>query len=169
MKQEVEWKLCERTEENVIVFYNKTEEKEIQKMFPKSVSSLKEALMQFQDGKKGKCSYGRTIYIGNRYIGDIWCYGIHQEEEPDAMLSYCIFEKEFWNQGIATAVVNQFLVEIVERFQIKSVGAFTYSSNLASIRVLEKNGFQRQEIFVEDGVESMYFIWKVSSLALFLS
>ena len=164
MEQIAEWKLCKRTKENVIVFYYKTEEKEIRERFPKSVSSVEEALLQFENGKKEKQSYGKTIYVGERYIGDIWCYGIHQEEEIDAMLSYCIFEKEFWNRGIATAVVKQFLKEIMERFQIKRVGAFTYASNRASIRVLEKNQFQMQEAFVEDGVESLYFIWNFLTL-----
>lgn len=163
MKQVPEWKLCERTEENVIVFYDKTKEKEVQKGFPKSVSSLEEALMQFQNSKKNKISYGKTIYIGKQYIGDIWCYRIHQEEEPDAMLSYCIFEREFWNQGIATAVVKQFLEDITERFDLKSVGAFTYSSNQASIRVLEKNNFLLQEVITEDEIESKYFIYRKSN------
>lgn len=155
------WRLCERTKENVIVFYERTEEKEIKKLFPKQASSLEEALIQFQNTQKSNLSYGKTIYIGSRYIGDIWCYGIHQEKEVDAMLSYCIFEKEFWNRGIATEVVSAFLEEVIRRFALESIGAFTYSFNKASIRVLEKNNFQVQEIFLEDGVESQYFIKKI--------
>ena len=37
------------------------------------------------------------------------------------------------------------------------MGAFTFSDNVASIRVLEKNGFQLKEEFVEDGRASGYF------------
>ena len=155
------WRLCERTEENVITFYYKTEEKEIRKLFPKQVSSLEEALIQFRNTQKSNLSYGKTIYIGSQYIGDIWCYGIHQQKEVDAMLSYCIFEKEFWNRGIATEVVSAFLKEITEWFALERVGAFAYSFHKASIRVLEKNNFQMQEVFLEDGVESQYFIKRI--------
>ena len=37
-----------------------------------------------------------------------------------------------------------------------SLGAFTFASNIASIRVLEKNGFTRREEFEEDGILSCY-------------
>ncbi len=46
--------------------------------------------------------------------------------------------------------------QAVERFSLRSVGAFTFADNKASIRVLEKNGFAVQESFVEDGRESVY-------------
>lgn len=42
------------------------------------------------------------------------------------------------------------------RYELKSIGAFTFADNIASIRVLEKNGFSVQESFVEDGRESVY-------------
>ena len=36
------------------------------------------------------------------------------------------------------------------------MASFTFADNIASIRVLEKNGFSVQESFVEDGRESVY-------------
>ncbi len=62
-------------------------------------------------------------------------------QRPNAMVSYCVFEKSLWGRGIATAAME----------------AFTYSGNLSSIRVLEKNGFISVEEFEEDGVRSQYF------------
>lgn len=41
-------------------------------------------------------------------------------------------------------------------YHVKTIGAFTFSDNLASIRVLEKNGFVVMEEFEEDGVLSKY-------------
>ena len=73
------------------------------------------------------------------------------------MVSYCIFDKAYWSKGIATEALRMFLAEIVEKFGLKSVGAFTYSSNESSIKVLLKNGFIDTETFVEDGIESKYF------------
>lgn len=75
----------------------------------------------------------------------------------NAMISYCIFDKVYWRKGIATEALRMFLAEIVEKFGLKSVGAFTYSANESSIKVLLKNGFIDAETFVEDGIESKYF------------
>ena len=90
------------------------------------------------------------------YVGYICCYCIDLEEEPNAMLSYCIFEESFWNKGIATSAVGIFLQEILIKYQLTSIGAFTYASNIPSIRVLEKNQFLTREEFIEDGLASVY-------------
>ena len=48
------------------------------------------------------------------------------------------------------------IAEIVPKFNPTTLGAFTFASNIASIRVLEKNGFTKWEEFEEDGVLSCY-------------
>ena len=50
--------------------------------------------------------------------------------------------------------------ESISKFQIKTAGGFTFAANQSSIRVMEKNGFQLKERFVEDGVESCYLQWE---------
>ena len=57
------------------------------------------------------------------------------------MLGFCIFEKTYLNKGIATEAVPLFLKEIQEKIELKTIGAFTFSDNFASQRVLEKSGF----------------------------
>ena len=42
-------------------------------------------------------------------MGDVWCYCIDKEDTPNAMLSYCVFEKGLWNVGVATKGVALFL------------------------------------------------------------
>ena len=91
-------------------------------------------------------------------MGDIWCYGMDPSGDPQAMVSYCVFEQELWGKGAATASLRLFLQEIGERFGLKRVGAFTFLANVGSIRVLERNGFHLQESFVEDGLESGYYL-----------
>ena len=49
-----------------------------------------------------------------------------------------------------------FIAEIVPKFNLKTLGAFTFASNIASIRALEKNGFTKREEFEEDGILSCY-------------
>ena len=153
----MEIQLKERTQETVAIYFEKAQNPKIKKSLPQKAQSLEEAV---NDYKKtllpGATSYGKTIWVDEIYVGDIWCYCIDLEEEPNAMLSYCIFEESFWNKGIATSAVEIFLQEILIKYQLTSIGAFTYASNIPSIRVLEKNQFLTREEFIEDGLASVY-------------
>ncbi len=150
--------LRERTEEHVRIYFEKTQDAQIASMLPQAAQTVEQAVENFRKTLlSGAASYGRTIYVDGAYAGDIWCYCIDLDDEPNAMLSYCLFEKKLWNKGIATEAVELFLADIISRFGLKSVGAFAYCSNVASLRVMEKNGFRQVETFLEDGVESAYY------------
>lgn len=149
--------LKDRTADTVMTYFQMTRDPEIRKYLPQKAVTQQEALADFEKTKQpGAASFGRTIYADGSYIGDIWCYCI-QEAEPNAMVSYCIFSKAHWGQGICTKALELFLTDIAKRFRLTSVGAFTYSANEASVKVLQKNGFRDMETFVEDGTESKYF------------
>ena len=60
-------------------------------------------------------------------------------------------------KGITTTAADLFIKEVSARYGMKSIGAFTYSDNMGSVRVLEKNGFLLQEEFLEDGRFSRYY------------
>ena len=150
--------LQERKKEHVKEYFYRTRAEEIQNMIPGSAKSLEDALAMYEESlKKDATSFGRTIYCEAKYIGDIWCYSLDINNDPNAMLSYCIFEKEYWNKGIATNAVNMFMKELIQRFRIKSIGAFLYADNTGSRHVLEKNGFLRMEELIEDKRASFYF------------
>lgn len=151
-------KLESRTLDHVIVFWNKTQDEEIRRVFPTSNDSLDKALMLFEESmKESSTSYGRVIYFEGKYVGDIWCYAIDEKNEKMAMLSILIFEKGLWGRGIATEAAKVFTKEVFSKFDIEKLGAFTYSSNYASIGLLHKIGFIDVETFVENGVQSKYF------------
>ena len=153
-----EIRLGDRTAESVQIYFEKAQQAEIKAVLPQKAQTVEEALADFRETLlPNATSYGRTILVDGKYVGDIWCYCINAEEEPNAMLSYCIFEKAYWSQGIATEAVAMFLKEVRAKFALRTIGAFTYSDNLASIRVLEKNGFTEVEEFSEDGRDSKYF------------
>lgn len=146
-----------RTKEHVRTFWEKTQDQEIQAMFPASIASLEEALTLFETSKRDDAtSFGRIILDQNTYIGDIWCYGIDEKNEKMAMLSIVIFDKAYWGKGIASAMIPQFLDEIFERYHLETIGAFTYATNTRSIQALKKSGFHPVESFEENGVESVY-------------
>ena len=138
-----------RRKEHVVVFWEKTQDKEIRKLFPFSTESLEKALMLFEESLKGNAlSYGKVIYFEGKYIGDIWCYGIDESNEKMAMLSVVIFEKELWGKGIATESTKAFVKEVFSEFDIEKIGAFTYSNNYGSIYLLKKAGFLEIETFI---------------------
>ena len=147
-----------RSAETVTVYFEKAKNPKIRDVLPQKARTPEEALEDFRRTQlPGARSYGRTILADGQYVGDVWCYGIDPQEEPNAMLSYCVFEEAYWGQGAATLAVALFLEEIRDRYGIRTVGAFTYSDNAASVRVLEKNGFVLEEEFAEDGRASKYF------------
>ena len=150
--------LRERTEKHVRIQYDKIREPEIWAMIPMTEKTLEQTLADYaQTLLPGASSFGLTVYAEEAYVGDVWCYCIDLEEEPNAMIGYCIFEKGLWGKGIATEAVKQFLDVAVPKYGLRSMGAFAYCSNGASLRVLEKCGFEKKEEFEEDGILSAYY------------
>ena len=147
-----------RTEEHVRIQYDKIRDPEIWAMIPMTDKTLEEAIADYEKTQlPGAASYGRTIYVDGTYVGDVWCYCIDPEEEPNAMVGYCLLEKSLWGKGIATEALKQFLQDVSGRYGLKTLGCIAYCSNAASLRVMEKNGFKKIEEFAEDGVLSAYY------------
>ena len=147
-----------RTAETAAVYFEKTNCETFRKVLPQKAQTVEEAVADFHASQRpGASSYGRTILADGVHVGDIWCYAIHMDDSPDAMVSYCVFEPAYWNQGIATCAMELFLPETVRRYDLKTIGAFTFAGNLPSIRVLEKAGFELVEEFTEDGALSKFF------------
>lgn len=150
--------LRERTEKHVRINYEKMKDPQIKAMIPMTEKTLEQAIADYEKTLlPGATSFGQTIYVDGAYVGDIWCYCMNLEEEPNAMLGYCLFEKELWGRGIATEAVKRFLRIAAQWFDMKTMGAVAYCSNGASLRVLEKSGFEKKEEFAEDGVLSAYY------------
>ncbi|MEZ3443892.1 MAG: GNAT family N-acetyltransferase [Lachnospiraceae bacterium] len=155
--------LEERTAETVAIYFRKADTPLIRKTLPQKAKTLEGAIADYKATLlPGATSYGRTIWADGVYVGDIWCYGIHSENTPNAMirncfLSYCIFETGYWNKGLATEALRLFMQEIIPKYDLNTIGAFTYTDNLPSIKVLEKNHFVMVEEFMEKGISSKYF------------
>ena len=147
-----------RSEETVRVYFEQAQKPVIKAMLPQKATTVEEAIADYQGTLlPTSTSYGKTILADGKYVGDIWCYCIDKADTPNAMLSYCVFDESSWNKCIATDATLLFLEEIKNKFNLESIGAFTYSDNLASIKVLEKSGFELIEAFEEEGRESKYF------------
>ena len=146
-----------RTADSVRTYFEKANRPEIKQVLPQKAKTVEEALADYEETLlPNATSFGQTVYVDGKYVGDVWCYCIDMDDEPNCMLSFCIFELEYWSKGIATSAVNMFIKNVCERYNVKTIGAFTFAHNNASIRVLEKNGFVVIEEFEEDGVLSKY-------------
>ena len=150
--------LLDRQKENVITFWHATQDDESERLFPRSVSSLEDALALFEASHAPDAtSFGKIICVDGQYIGDVWIYGMDAHVEKMAMLSIVIFDKTCWGKGIGTAVVRAFCETCLATYKIKKIGAFVYAHNARMDKALTKAGFINKERFVEDGIESLYY------------
>ena len=88
---------------------------------------------------------GRAIEADGRLAGHVSVF----DWEGQRLIGY-LLGREFWGRGVATEAVRQFLHEVTER----PLRARVAATNVASRRVLEKNGFVivGERVDPDDGV-----------------
>jgi RimJ/RimL family protein N-acetyltransferase len=84
----------------------------------------------------------RTIIDEGAVAGNVGCW----EQDGRRLVGYWL-GREFWGRGLATAALSELVVELDER----PLHAWVATSNVASIRVLEKCGFVEVERRAEHG------------------
>jgi len=95
---------------------------------------------------KNKAVVARTIIYKEKIAGHIICW---KEGKYEQRVGYWI-GKQFWGRGIATSALREFLAEV----KIRPLYAHVANHNIASKRVLEKNGF----VAHDEGGEISVFI-----------
>jgi len=90
--------------------------------------------MRHWDGiLKNKSIVARTIVYKEKIAGHIICW---KEGKYEQRVGYWI-GKQFWGRGIASSALMEFLTEV----KIRPLYAHVAHHNIASQKVLEKNGF----------------------------
>ena len=80
-----------------------------------------------------------------------------------ADLSYMIGSKKHWGQGIASLAIAKMEKVGFDILGLKKISAGVYTNNIASIRVLEKNGFyldgvrKAQYIYENERVDALWY------------
>src|SRR5512141_3038959 len=98
---------------------------------------------------KNKAIVARTIIYKEKIAGHIICW---KEGKYEQQVGYWV-GKQFWGRGIATSALQEFLVEV----KVRPLYAHVANHNLASQKVLQKNGFTIHD----EGVKiSMYKLEK---------
>ena len=83
------------------------------------------------------CIYFRKSHIGNIKLGPI------NFKKKIGNIGYIIGIKRFQNKGFASEAINKILNYSFKKQKLKKVIANSEEKNLASIKVLEKNGFKK--------------------------
>ena len=81
--------------------------------------------------------YAKAIVLNNKAIGSIAA----EVNGDTAEIGYCL-GKKYWSKGIMTEALNMF---IKHNIKVNNITVKVHPKNIASIRVLEKNGFNLKE------------------------
>ena len=88
-------------------------------------------------------SLGIFDYRTNTLIGHISLYAIKRVPYSSAFIGYSM-DQSYTGRGIASEAVQLMLQLAFQTLQLHRVEAYIAPDNIASIRVIEKNGFQRE-------------------------
>jgi RimJ/RimL family protein N-acetyltransferase len=95
----------------------------------------------------------RTILVDARVAG----YVSSWDQDGKRLVAYWV-GREYWGRGIARAALDEFLRAHEHR---RPIHAYVALSNIRSIRVLEKCGFQRvgEPVLEPDGMAEVLFLF----------
>ena len=99
-------------------------------------------MVKEQEGKKGVY---RAIVVNNEYVGNI---SVEQKDDvycKDSEIGYLLLTSQ-WSKGIMTEAVNQICNLAFSSLDIIRITGMVHEPNIASIRVLEKNGFHLEGV-----------------------
>ena len=92
-------------------------------------------------GNDGKEGVWRAIVVDGRIVGSISVEKTADEQRSAGSIGYMILTP-FWSQGIGTEAVRQICGISFRELALDRIIGEVFPENLASARVLEKNGFQ---------------------------
>ena len=101
------------------------------------------------DGKEG---VWRAIVVDGQIVGSISVERMAEEQRNAGSIGYMILTP-FWSQGIGTEAVRQICTIAFQELALERIVGEVFPENLASARVLEKNGFRLEETKVGANVK----------------
>ena len=102
------------------------------------------------DGKEG---IWRSIWADSELVGSISVERNSDEQRNVGLIGYMILTP-FWEQGIGTEAVRQICGIAFQELALDRIIGQVFPENVASVRVLEKNGFRLEETVVEKVIKS---------------
>lgn len=99
--------------------------------------------LEMVSGHDGRDGVFRAIVADGRVVGNISVEQRSDVYRRDGEIGYLLLT-EYWSRGIMTEAVRLMCAEAFSELDIIRITGLVYAPNLASQRVLEKNGFVRE-------------------------
>jgi len=146
-------------------FYALTGNEKVMAMITERALSKEEALKKFkhflQNNKLHK-SFGsfKVFEVTSSKLLGFAKLEIKNENRNEAELGYMLLP-EFWGRGLGDEIAKHLLEVAISDLDLKRVYAITDPDNIASRKILLKNGFVSEEVGKIDGLPSEVFGRKV--------
>lgn len=124
-----------------------------------SLDAAREAIAKYPDFHD--VGYGRWACILKQTRTIIGFCGLKYLPELDAVDVGYRFQPEYWGQGFATEACAASLDFGFDTLRLDEILGFVLPKNVASIRVLEKVGMQRDGEVIYDGLLALRFVKRV--------
>lgn len=98
-------------------------------------------------------TYAFAITVDDKAIGSIGVFRKENIHSRTAEMGYYVAEP-YWGKGITSSAVSQTVAYVFENTDMMRIFAEPFSYNMASRRVLEKNGFVSEGILRENAVKN---------------
>ena len=146
MKETSRIKLVPVNESDAEFIFEMMQDKDYQKYYldrliPKNLNETKNGIKKSFKEMKNKFSYYFIIKKGKTRIGIVEVYKIMQKDKR-CSIGYGI-KKEYWGKGYGTLACKLGVNFIKTKLKLHSIEAVTEPNNIASCKVLEKNGFEK--------------------------
>lgn len=107
--------------------------------------------LEYAQTQEPECSF--AIEMNGEAIGGVGFLLGRDIARMTAEMGYWLSE-EFWGQGIATRVVAAMSDWALDNYNLTRVFAMAFAYNAASIRVLEKAGFEREGMMRRSAIKN---------------
>jgi RimJ/RimL family protein N-acetyltransferase len=99
-----------------------------------------------------------AMVVDGKAVGSIGITLHTDVERISAEMGYFIGEK-YWNKGFVTEAVKQMLAYSFSHFPLRKIYATPFDFNIASHKVLEKAGFEREAILKQAAIKNGKIIY----------
>ncbi len=107
--------------------------------------------LEYAQTQEPECSF--AIEYGREAVGGVGFQIGRDIARTSAEMGYWLSE-EFWGRGIVTRAVTAMSDWALENYKLTRVFAMTFAHNAASIRVLEKAGFEREGVMRRSAIKN---------------
>ncbi|MCH4886851.1 GNAT family N-acetyltransferase [Acidaminobacter sp. JC074] len=108
----------------------------------KELEETKDYLNKLFENEKNKTHEYASMVFDGRHIGTVMLFNFSYEAK-NLEIGY-VMHRDFWHKGLMTEAVSLMMDYIEKETDFHKVCARVVSGNMASGKVLEKNGFDRE-------------------------